>query len=154
MYSYDNFLKTITDNDTLIKILDNNGVVRYSIDPFSVVNTFINNNLVKISLKDSIIVIDFSTLNESKLALPILQNAITLLRDKLSLLIDKKIENYVENKFQETTTLIELSENKFTTNGPTSSNSEGLQGDLLFDSNFLYVCIDNDNWKRIPLQSF
>jgi len=37
--------------------------------------------------------------------------------------------------------------------GPTS-NSLGNQGSMVFDSDYLYVCIAEDTWRRIPLQSF
>jgi hypothetical protein len=95
VYKWDSFLKPIAEGDTVIQILDNNGLVKYSIDPFSIINTFINNNIVKINIKSDVILINFSTNNEAKLALPLLQQQIDLLKNKVPNFIDKKIENYV-----------------------------------------------------------
>ena len=37
---------------------------------------------------------------------------------------------------------------------PTSSTSLGVKGTVTFDSNFQYVCVNTNLWKRIPLYSF
>jgi len=37
---------------------------------------------------------------------------------------------------------------------PTSSSSTGLQGEIRYDSNYIYVCIATDTWKRSPLTTF
>lgn len=34
------------------------------------------------------------------------------------------------------------------------SKSAGFTGQIKHDSNFVYVCIGTNNWKRIPLDSF
>jgi len=36
---------------------------------------------------------------------------------------------------------------------PSSSNSEGKKGDVVFDETHMYVCIDTNSWKRIFLDS-
>ncbi len=36
---------------------------------------------------------------------------------------------------------------------PSSSNSEGNKGDVVFDETYMYVCIDTNTWKRIFLDS-
>lgn len=36
---------------------------------------------------------------------------------------------------------------------PSSPISEGNKGDVVFDNNFMYVCIDTNSWKRINLDS-
>ena len=36
---------------------------------------------------------------------------------------------------------------------PSSSNSEGKKGDVVFDETHMYVCIDTNSWKRILLDS-
>jgi len=95
VYKWDSFLKPIAEGDTVIQILDNNGLVKYSIDPFSVINTFINNNIIKVNIKGDVILINFSNNNEAKLALPRLQQQIDDLKNKVPNFIDKKIENYV-----------------------------------------------------------
>lgn len=39
-------------------------------------------------------------------------------------------------------------------NPPTSSNSNGLAGQMSYDSDFLYICIATNSWKRVALSSF
>ncbi len=36
---------------------------------------------------------------------------------------------------------------------PSSSTSEGNKGDVVFDDNFMYVCISTNTWKRISLDT-
>ena len=36
---------------------------------------------------------------------------------------------------------------------PSSSNSEGNKGDVVFDETHMYVCIETNSWKRILLDS-
>ena len=50
-FSYDKFLRPITSSDRYIQILDNTGKVEYTINSFSILNVFVNNNLLKINLK-------------------------------------------------------------------------------------------------------
>lgn len=35
-----------------------------------------------------------------------------------------------------------------------SSTETGKQGDLAYDENYLYVCINTDTWKRIVLSGW
>jgi hypothetical protein len=44
--------------------------------------------------------------------------------------------------------------NSLTSYKPTSSSSFGLQGQATFDSNYLYFCMSDNNWKRIALNSY
>ena len=37
---------------------------------------------------------------------------------------------------------------------PSSSTSEGIKGDFTFDSNYAYFCVDDNKWKRIPLEEW
>lgn len=37
---------------------------------------------------------------------------------------------------------------------PLSSAANGNQGEMKWDSNYFYICVSTNNWKRIPLQSF
>jgi len=39
-------------------------------------------------------------------------------------------------------------------NPPTSSSSSGLPGQMSYDSDYLYVCISPNSWKRVSLSSF
>ena len=34
---------------------------------------------------------------------------------------------------------------------PSSSNDTGTTGDIVWDSNYVYVCIATDTWKRLSL---
>jgi hypothetical protein len=36
---------------------------------------------------------------------------------------------------------------------PSSSNSDGNKGDVVFDDTYMYVCINTNSWKRILLDS-
>lgn len=94
-YSYDKFLRPITTTDKNIQIIDNNGIVKYTINPFSVINVMVSNNLLKINMKQGrVILINFSTISESKLAISRIQEQLDILREKTPLLIDKQIESY------------------------------------------------------------
>ena len=37
---------------------------------------------------------------------------------------------------------------------PSSSSDTGEQGEICYDSNFIYICIATNTWKRITLESF
>ena len=37
---------------------------------------------------------------------------------------------------------------------PASSSSPGTKGDVCFDSNYIYVCVANNSWKRVALESW
>jgi len=37
---------------------------------------------------------------------------------------------------------------------PLSSAANGNQGEMKWDTNYFYICVSANNWKRIPLQSF
>ncbi len=78
-YSYDKFLRPLTESDVTIKILDNNNDIKYTIDPFVIISISISNNILKISLKSKSILIDFSSINEAKLALIRIQEQIDIL---------------------------------------------------------------------------
>lgn len=95
IYTYDTFLKPYSTGDVNIIIKDKNGVIKYNIDPFSIVNILVSNNLLKINLKNKELIIPFSTLNESKLALPILQENIDYIKSNSTYKIDKQIDNFV-----------------------------------------------------------
>lgn len=80
-YSYDTFLKP-TANNTYLEILDTDLNVVYTINPRSISSPMISNNLIKISLKSGkVIMLDFSTSNESKDALQKLQLQIDKLKN-------------------------------------------------------------------------
>jgi hypothetical protein len=39
-------------------------------------------------------------------------------------------------------------------NPPATSSSNGLAGQMSYDSSFLYVCVSTNSWKRVSLSSF
>ena len=97
-YSWDKFLRPLSDTDTNIQILNNNNVVTHTINPFVILNVLINNNLIKISLKSGkVITIPFSTINESKLALPRIKQHIDTLNKKVPLFVNNELKNYVND---------------------------------------------------------
>ncbi len=97
-YNYQNFLRPIFENSRNIQILDSNGVIKYTINPFFIINTMVSNNVLKINLKnDRIILLDFNNSTEVKSAIAQLQLQIDNLTQKTPISIDKNIENYVED---------------------------------------------------------
>lgn len=95
-YSLTTFVNPLSSTDKLIKVYDNNLVVKWQINPFTVKNVFVLNNLLKVSLNsDRTITLDFSSTNEAKLALPIIKSQIETLVNEPPLRIDKIVEEYV-----------------------------------------------------------
>jgi len=95
-YNYQNFLRPIFENSRNIQILDSNGVIKYTINPFFIINTMVSNNVLKINLKnDKIILLDFNNSTEAKSAIAQLQLQIDNLTQKTPISIDKNIENYI-----------------------------------------------------------
>jgi hypothetical protein len=95
-YNYNNFLRPLSTTDRNIQILDSNGKIKYTVNPFAVINTMVNNNVIKINLKnDKIIILDFFTSEQAKDAILQLQIQIDTLIGKTPIQIDKQIENYV-----------------------------------------------------------
>ena len=98
-YSYNKFLRPLATTDRNILIQDNSLILKYTIDPFSVLNVLANNNLLKINLRGGrLIMIAFSTANEARQALFSFKQRQDILTEKVPLFIDKKIENYVANE--------------------------------------------------------
>lgn len=96
-YSYTTFIRP-TSSDVNIKIYDISGDLSYTINPFSIINIQISNNLIKIYLKElDDILLDFDNPTESKMALQMLQSQLNILRQKNPLFIDDQIKNYVNN---------------------------------------------------------
>ena len=97
-FSYDKFLRPLTSSDRNIIIIDDNGKPVYTINPYSILNVRVSNNLLQINLKSkNVISIPFSTTNESKNAIVLFQNQVDLLIEKTPGFIDKQIENYVDS---------------------------------------------------------
>lgn len=72
-------MKLYSTGDVNVIIKDKNGVIKYNMNPFSIVNILVSNNLLKINLKNKELIIPFSTLNESKLTLPYITKILIIL---------------------------------------------------------------------------
>jgi hypothetical protein len=94
-YKLENFLVQVSGTDRLLKIKESSGIIKHTIDGFSITSLRAVNNIVKIITKSSTIDLDFSTTNEARIALSRIQAQIDLLKEKPPLFIDKKISNYV-----------------------------------------------------------
>jgi len=95
-YSLSTFLKPLSQTDTSIQIMDTDLIIRWTVNPFTVNNLYVQNNLVKISLSSHReIVIDFRTTNEAKEAILRLKSVLEVLRNKTPQYIDKIIEEYI-----------------------------------------------------------
>ena len=98
-YNYNNFLRQISPGDRNIQVLDSTGIVKYTINPFSIINVMVSNNLIKINLKnDKTIILDFYSSIQAKSAIVQLQGHIDTLSQNVPFLIDKNIENYINDK--------------------------------------------------------
>jgi hypothetical protein len=42
----------------------------------------------------------------------------------------------------------------YSTTVPSSSTSTGLVGDYAADTSYLYICVSNNNWRRVPLAAW
>lgn len=111
-YSVNKFLKPLAETDRNVQIWNNAGIIKFTVNPFSVSRTNVHNNLVHINLKyNKVIPLDFSTSTEAREALEKLQWQLDILRDKTPFSIDKQIENYIENNIEPDTTLINFEPN-------------------------------------------
>lgn len=98
-FTYNKFLRPLTESDTSIQILDDSGSIVYTINPFAISSPIISNNLIKINFKNGkIIIINFSSTNEAKLAISRLQAQIDELLTRTPLVIDRQVKNYVDDK--------------------------------------------------------
>lgn len=70
-----NFVIPVTPEDSQVYIKDKFGRIRFTIAPHQVTATFVKNNLIHVKTlgTDNVILIDFSTVEEAKRALPELQ---------------------------------------------------------------------------------
>ena len=97
-YSSNTFLRPLSQTDKIINIYDENLELKWQILPFTIKNTFIINNLLKISLdSDRVITLDFNSGNEARVALPILKSQIETLSGETPLRISRIIDNYIES---------------------------------------------------------
>lgn len=118
-YSYDRFLRPLTESDKSIKILDNSNIVKYTIDPFAIINLLVSNNIIRINLRSQkFILIDFNSKNEAILGLSRLQQQVDFLTNKVPTQVDKEVVKYVQSVFDQVSIIV----------GPTGAT--GLQGEI------------------------
>jgi hypothetical protein len=115
-YSPDKFLRPLTSSDRNIQILDDNGVITYTINPFSIIKLFSLNNLVQIDLRGGkIIKLPFQSDLDAKNALFAFQQMVHTLTLKIPFNISKDSENYIEGRLSGFT-------------GGSGAGSQGFQG--------------------------
>jgi hypothetical protein len=150
-YSYDTFLRPLTASDRNIKILTRDLIVKYTIDPFNVINTRVVANIIRISLKSlKSIDLEFSTSNESKIALTRLQEQIDILIIKTPFLIDRDVQNYVTNVIDTLTTSATFS-SLATSNFnliPITTPLNPTGGAMYYDGTHSYI-YTNNNWVQL-----
>jgi hypothetical protein len=101
LYSHDKFLKPLTPNDNTIQILEDNGTLKYTLNPFSVVDLTVNVNLLNVKLKSGkTIPLEFSNIANAQLAFTALKLQLDRLTRKTPIFIDKDVENYVDDKLR------------------------------------------------------
>ena len=97
-FTIDKFLKPINPGDKNIIIYDDNGRAIHTINPYSVINAFVNNNLLRISLaSDRVITLNFITSDLAKSALNTIQVRLEYYKNQNPNFIDKQVEKYVED---------------------------------------------------------
>jgi hypothetical protein len=112
-FTYDKFLKPLNPGEKNIIIYDDNGKIIHTVNPYSIINIFVNNNLLKISLQsDRVITLNFITSDLAKSAITLLQQRIEILKNLNPLFIDKQIEKYVGDKIVDITNIVETGDGK------------------------------------------
>ena len=140
-YSWDKFLKPLSATDTNIQVQDDKGIVTHTINPYAVLNVLINNNIVKVSIKSGkVITIPFSTMNESKMALPRIKQLIDSLNRKTPLFVNNEMKNYVNS----------VTDAFFYQDSiPSGTGTDSIKvGTFWYDTEFelLYVYVYGNNW--------
>jgi hypothetical protein len=93
-----NFIKTINDNDKVFHIIKDGKIIR-SIDPFAIENFHVQTNIIRLNMAgNKLIVLDFYNHIQAREALKSLSDIITELKSRVPLNIDKRVENYIEDK--------------------------------------------------------
>ncbi len=44
--------------------------------------------------------------------------------------------------------------NLITPDVPSTADDSGVAGDIAYDSDYLYICIDTDTWKRVAISTW
>ena len=94
-YNINNFLIRVSDSDTLLHLREPSGNIKWTINAFDIVSSFVSSNLLRINTKTEYITLDFGNNTIAKMALSLLQNEIRTLRSITPYRIDGEIENYI-----------------------------------------------------------
>lgn len=94
------FVNPVTPEDNTIQIKDRFGRIRYSLAPQQVTAVFVSGNLIKIKKKgtNDIILLDFRSSDEAKLALVELQLQIDAGRNNPPIKVDPTLAAYIDSK--------------------------------------------------------
>ena len=83
--------------DHVIRIYYSDGTLYNSINPFSIIRTYVSNNLIKINLnKNQILTINLVTTDDARNGLEKLQAQIDILKQRAPVVVDKKIEKQIQ----------------------------------------------------------
>lgn len=95
-YNKDTFLKPISNDDKNLLIYDDSGKLVHTINPFSITNIQVRANIITINVKSQrTVILDFLNPTIAKDVIPILQQRIFTLTEKVPNFIDKQIENWL-----------------------------------------------------------
>jgi len=142
-YIYNNFLKPISPGDRNIQIIDSTGKITYTINPFSITDTFISNNLIKINIKSQkTIILDFYSTIQAQQALITLQGQIDTLIQNVPFVISKDLENFIINQVAYDTSQI------------SNLNGVTFSGDILPSVDSFYnIGHQNQKWNNLYLSN-
>lgn len=93
------FVIPVSPSDNNVQIKDKFKRIRFTLNPHQVTAVFVKNNLIHVKTigSNNVVLLDFSTFEEAKKALPELQAQIDIGRKSPSLQIDPSIIIYIEN---------------------------------------------------------
>ena len=95
-YSFNRFLKQLNESDTRIKIYDDRNYPVHTINPFSVLQTYVSgNNLCIVIEGNKIIVLDFISADESSVGLVKLQSYIDTLKQNVTIVTPNPIDTAI-----------------------------------------------------------
>ena len=96
-YSYNRFLKPLSESDKTIKIYDDRNFPVHTVNPFAVLRIYVSGNNLSVALSGNrIIVLDFPNAEECKEGLAKLQSYVDRLKAVAPVIIDKGVDSYVE----------------------------------------------------------
>jgi len=97
-YSLNRFLRPLKDSDKTIRVFDDRNLPTFTINPFSVLRSFVNNSNISIALTGNrTIVLDFSSHQESLDALVKFQQYVDILRQKAPQILSPDTERYIDS---------------------------------------------------------